>query len=546
MIAADDDSPVMIREAQHEPAPGDPRARAGARPAFYKVVCTDQGEVRVVADGAAATLTSRTYVNDLAIAEAFGDVVPPECADLVDMAIAVYVSDRLCRRHPRGATRSEPLWQRQMSVEVPVREPERWRHEGLGEALSELLRYLTDDVWEFTFVPRRAAAARPSESQRGLFLEPPPPPASAALFSGGLDSLAGLVARLSGNSRETVVLFCGRTNKRIGAPQRALLEALTEAFPQRVRPVAVGFGLNGRRRGAFDHEETSQRTRGFVFQAFGAVTARMAGLRGLDVYENGVGAINLPYTDAQLGSQATRATHPVTLRLMSALLSRVFGAPFTVALPYAFKTKGELCNALRDAGLARLATRSVSCDGYPQRSRRADQCGVCPSCLLRRQSLHHAGLLADDPSSLYMHDVFDASASDAYERRFSLRAMGGQVHHLRRALASPRPWERMAARYPELEEAADAMAGPDGGVAVRESLVALYRRYCEEWGAFAEAAARPRNGAPDGAPASGVEVTRVASGGRIIAPSAAPVGARLRQRTLDLWSSAELGGAHEW
>ncbi len=434
---------VVADDAQHDAAPSDAPRRDRAHPAVYHVVCTDNGEVRVVADGATASLTSRTFINDRPIAEAFGDVVPPECADLVDIAVAVYVTDRLCRRHPPKASRTELLWQRQMHVEVPVREPERWSRDGLGEALAELLRYLTDDVWLFTFVPRRARAARPSESQRGLFPEPPPPPASAALFSGGLDSLTGLVARLAVNPAETIVLFCGRTNKRIGAPQRDLLEAVAQTFSQRVRPVAVGFGLTGRGRGAFDREEPSQRTRGFVFQAFGTVTARMAGLERLDVYENGVGAINLPYTDAQLDSQATRATHPVTLRLMSVLLTRVFGASFTVSRPYAFTTKGELCDAMHRAGLARLASRSVSCDGYPQRNVSAAQCGVCPSCLLRRQSLHHAGIVADDPASLYVHDIYDASALDAWERRFSFRTMSGQVHHLRRALAAARPWNAL-------------------------------------------------------------------------------------------------------
>lgn len=543
-MSAAEAGPVVAGVAQQHAAPERPRARRIAHPAAYDVVCTDRGEVSVVANDAAVTLTSRTYVNDLPIAEAFGDVVPPECADLVDVAVAVYVADRLCRRHPRHAPRAEALWQRRMHVEVPVRDPERWSGAGLGGPLADLLGYLTDDVWAFTFVPRRGAAARPSESQRGLFPEPPPPPASAALFSGGLDSLAGLVARLAAHPAETTVLFCGRTNKRIGAPQRALLEAVAQAFPQRVRPVAVGFGLNGRRRGAFDQEETSQRTRGFVFQAFGAVTARMAGLDRLDVYENGVGAINLPYTGAQLGSQATRATHPVTLRLMSALLTRVFGAPFAVALPYASMTKGELCEALRDIGLGHLARRSVSCDGYPQRSKRADQCGVCPSCLLRRQSLHHARLLDHDPSSLYVHDVYDASAPDAHERRFSLRAMGGQAHHLRRALASVRPWEALAARYPELEEAADALEGPDGGAAVREALIALYRRYCEEWGAFAASTGGPQDGAPDGTPTYGVEAPLPAPA-RVIARSAALGEARSKRGVPDLWAVADMGGSHE-
>ena len=213
-------------------------------------------------------------------------------------------------------------------------------------------------------------------------------------------------------------------------------------------------------------------------------------------------------------------------------------------MPYAFTTKGELCDALRDTGLGRLARQSVSCDGYPQRNKRADQCGVCPSCLLRRQSLHHARLLDDDPASLYVHDVYDASAADAYERRFSLRAMGGQVHHLRRALASVQPWEALATRYLELEEAADALAGLDGGAAVREALVALYRRYCDEWGAFAASTVGPRDGAPDGTPAYGIEVT-LPPRSRVIAPSEGPVGARSKWGMPDLSAAADVGGANE-
>lgn len=522
---------------------GSPRSSARAHPATYDIVSSDQGEVHCRSDGAVATLTSRTYVNDLPLADAFGDVVPPDCADLIDVAVAVYVADRLCRRHPRSAPRAAPLWQRRMHVEVPVREPERWSGDGLGEKLAVLLGDLTDDWWSFTFVPRRAETTRQSESQRSLFLEQPSRPASAALFSGGLDSLAGLVARLAGNPAETVVVFCGRTNKRIGVPQRALLAQVGRQFAHRVRPVAVGFGLNGRRKGAFDGEETSQRTRGFVFQAFGAVTAKMAGLHSLDVFENGVGAINLPYTDAQLGSQATRATHPSTLKRMSALLSSVFGAPFTVALPYAFATKGELCDALRDAGLGCLARRSVSCDGYPQRNRRANQCGVCPSCVLRRQSLHHAGLLSDDPKTLYLHDVYDSSASDAFQRRFSLRAMGGQVHHLRRALTSAHPWEALAVLYPDLEEAADALTNQEGGAAVRDALVALYRRYCEEWGAFAASTAGPSDLAPDGTMAPHL-VVRPPKCPRVFASAAAPSAAELKRDIPELWRAVEEGGSH--
>lgn len=509
-------------------------------PAVYHVACTANGEVGVGADGPRATPTSRTFVDDAPIATAFGDVVPAPLADLVDVAVAVYVADRLCRRHPKSAPRSEPLWQRRLHVEVPVRDPARWTDDGLAGKLSELLGFLTDDEWTFGFASRSPDAARPSEAQPSLFRERPPAPASAALFSGGLDSLAGLVARLAAHPSETVVAFSGRTNKRIGAPQRSLIAELGRAFPGRIRPVSVQFGLAERPRGAYDQEESSQRTRGFVFQALGAVTARMAGLDRLAIYENGVGAINLPYTGAQLGSQATRAAHPVTLRLMSALLSRAFGEPFEVELPYAFTTKGELCVALREAGLGRLARDSVSCDGFPQRAKYAAQCGVCLSCVLRRQSLLHAELLADDPTSLYRHDIYDAAAPDARERRHGLRIMGGQAHHLRCALAAERPWDALVARYPALDGAADALATTSARVDVadvRMRLVSLYERYCTEWGAFAAQTAGPRDGAPDGSPVPADPPAWAHTDAGLRLSSSVPAHRRVVLPSPDLWQS---------
>ncbi len=513
---------------------GDVSRRTCLEPIAYDIVCTSRGEVRVAAPGTAALLTSSTYVDDLPIAASFGDIVPPDCADLVDVAVAVYVADRLCRRHPRSVLTSERLWQRRMRLQVPVRNPHRWQHDGLGDALAELLAYLTDDVWSFTFVQRETLAARASEAQRGLFPEPPPPPASAALFSGGLDSLAGLVSTLSARPTESVVVFCGRTNKRIGVPQRKLLKALDNAFPQRVRPIAVRFGFRGRVRRAFDNEETSQRTRGFVFQAFGAVTARMAGLDRLDVYENGVGAINLPYTDAQLGSQATRATHPVTLRLVSALLTKVFAMPFTVVLPFAFMTKGELCDALRAADLGHLARYSVSCDGYPQRRKRAEQCGVCLSCVLRRQSLHHADLHDHDAATEYLHDVYKAHCEADRERGFAFRAMSCQVHHLRRALDSTHPWESLAARYPEVEDVADALSSITDRDSIRHALIDLYGRYVAEWAGFASSAPSSEAASTSGAVLNRPSPPRAAiPSSKVISP--------LRMNTTALFDRAHQG-----
>ncbi len=80
---------------------------------------------------------------------------------------------------------------------------------------------------------------------------------------------------------------------------------------------------------------------------------------------------------------------------------------------------------------------------------------------------------------------------------------------------------------------------------MRESLVALYRRYCEEWGTFAARSAESGKGAPDGTPAYGVQAAVMVSG-CVIAPSGGPAAARMKRSMPGLWASAQAGGAHEY
>ena len=113
-----------------------------------------------------------------------------------------------------------------------------------------------------------------------------------------------------------------------------------------------------------DTDEPTQRSRGFVFQVLGAVTALMAGAKELYVYENGVGAISLPYTAAQVGAHNTRATSPLFLAGMSEFISTVVGHQFEIRNPYLFRTKGQMCEALRGSRLRDLIRLTGSCDGF--------------------------------------------------------------------------------------------------------------------------------------------------------------------------------------
>lgn len=70
-----------------------------------------------------------------------------------------------------------------------MEDPDRWGH--AEPLLVETLGFLTDDRWVFRFVPAAYVAAE----QIPLFPEAVDPETDIVLFSGGLDSVAGVWAQ---------------------------------------------------------------------------------------------------------------------------------------------------------------------------------------------------------------------------------------------------------------------------------------------------------------------------------------------------------------
>jgi hypothetical protein len=106
-------------------------------------------------------------------------------------------------------------------------------------------------------------------------------------------------------------------------------------------------------------------------------------------------------------------------------------SPPEIHNPYRLRTKGEVVTGSRNLGLlAELAPRSLSCShpeagryfGLPQ-----GNCGYCYPCIIRRASLHHAGL---DASKGYALDVLkargfiDAPSDRADAVRALVRSLG--------------------------------------------------------------------------------------------------------------------------
>lgn len=123
-------------------------------------------------------------------------------ADMVDVGIATYVADRfVIRRHDEKA---------KIRLVLPVRHPELVGDAALLKLLVNTLAWFTGDHWSFEFI-KRTHLGKECEIQSPLFLERPTV-REVALWSGGLDSLAGLYWRLDDEPTKVFTL-CIRSGR---------------------------------------------------------------------------------------------------------------------------------------------------------------------------------------------------------------------------------------------------------------------------------------------------------------------------------------------
>ena len=429
-------------------------------------------------------LDSYYWLNGQRLSRAFCRALHAKLADLLDIVMAVYAADRRSPRSFKGAAAGH----RRISVRIGVRNPGLWSAAGMAERLHDLLYWLSEDEWSPHFVQRLAAPSA-AESENFLFQMPPRGPVTVSLFSGGLDSLAGLAAHAPEGFGGSRVLVSGYTNNRLRHQQRSQVDLVraawghSEAFEHtaEVHHVAVPFGI---RKPIGHQEEKSQRTRSLVFLTLGVVTALQGGADTLWVYENGVGALNLPMNETQLGMDNSRGVHPRTLVLAEDLVSMALEQSVRIRNPFLFSTKAQMCKALTDSGFADAVSFTVSCDGFPQRMHnQPSQCGRCTSCILRRQSLQASGLAQHDQG--YRYDVLRPQTIRGKCHLYDFEAMRGQVHKIGRCLATDDPWRSLCASFPELARTHAELVARGGlgdRTSIGDGMVDLYRNYAWEWG----------------------------------------------------------------
>lgn len=413
-------------------------------------------------------------LDDDQIAQRFGARLGPRTADLLEIAMECYAIDRLTKRSlTDGVGRG---WCRTLPVTLAVRDLDFWNDQEVSAALHGLLDWLTDDEWQPLFVARRYEH-RAVEDQTRLFSLPPDGPAAVGCFSAGLDSFGGAAIDLAEPDQHLVLIGAYGVG-RAGSRQHALGDALA-AQTGRVESLVVRAHLLHAKHRA---QDSQQRTRGLLFLSLAAAAAILAGVDEVRLYENGIGAINLPYNRSQSGAQMARSAHPRTLLAMQRLVALMDEGTVRFRAPRMFDTKGELVARIPVTS-RELAKGTYSCDSWatvrqPRGEGRPLRCGACSSCLLRRQALHAAGWAEVDRAERCQVDAFADDAPLKATRW--LRLMLTQVADIEQALVADNPWTGLVARYPELVVARDALVDL-GERAVEDRLVALYAQYAREW-----------------------------------------------------------------
>ncbi|TAJ74913.1 MAG: hypothetical protein EPO45_16515 [Sphingobium sp.] len=377
--------------------------------------------------------------------------------DLLVICAAVELADRRWKR--------PQIWMRTLELSIPVIDLERWKRGDVQEALRATLSKLTGDRWHLHFRDAKSHASIGGRQRPLAFGEQWK---FAIAYSDGLDSRA--VASLCGPAEEVLCIRVAGNRQR-----RANGDSHFDRIPFKVRA--------GRGR------ESSFRSRGFQFAAITAIAAHLAKVERVVVPESGQGALGPAFLPPH-GVYRDYRNHPVFFRLMEKFLNVLLGTCIQFEQPRLWSTKAKTLEAflalpLRESDHLR---NTHSC--WQQRSivnvGGRKQCGLCAACLLRRMSLHAAGVTERDDAYL-ISDLGAPSAAKALgniasevDREIMIEYGTAGVRHFH-DLAQMAVWDDRKIRV-HVSEVATALGATNDET--NRNLRLLLKQHAEEWTAF--------------------------------------------------------------
>lgn len=388
----------------------------------------------------------------------------PVIYDAMVVAAAIEFADRAVKRPTRG-------WTRRIALRIPVHDPARWSDPAVSNALHDAAGFLTGDFWTIEFV--KQAQAVPAPLQECLAF--PRPTDAVIAYSDGMDSRA--VAGLAGGAMGEKLV-----RVRIGskAAPKPVVNGKLEPFAR----VPYGF-KNPRGNG-----ETSARSRGFKFALISGLAAYLADAGKILIPESGQGAIG-PALVTVGHAYSDYRNHPLFTLRMERFLAALLGKPVHFVFPRLWHTKGETLRAFSALPNGESWRDTKSCWRNSQWSAlngKLRQCGICAACMLRRMSVHAAGL-TEEPGIYICTDLTAASLDEAIHPDFTRRsdafgqyAIAGSLHldHMAdMAGAEARPSVR---RHAALTAAALGISAEEA----ERNLAGMLERHAAEWNSFVD------------------------------------------------------------
>lgn len=288
-------------------------------------------------------------------------------------------------------------WSREIEVEFPVESPDLF-NEGKNE-LEQLLSFLTGDYWQISFIQRDVTPLFVN-TKKVYSNDYRKSHKKISLFSGGLDSLIGVIDELAkSKNRMVLVSHYDATFKGAKSDQDKIDKILYKKYSHyhllQTRVDLAGYDINGNK----INTETTLRSRSFLFlcQAVFVASSIEDGIEIL-IPENGTISLNHPLTPSRRSSCSTRTAHPYYLIKVVDFISKL-GLNHFIKNGYEMKTKGEMLEECIDKDILR-ATYKKSCSCAKRGTRKdirdvmtgTNHCGICMPCIYRRVALHRIGI----------------------------------------------------------------------------------------------------------------------------------------------------------
>lgn len=288
-------------------------------------------------------------------------------------------------------------WSREIEVEFPVESPDLFN--GGKNELEQLLSFLTGDYWQISFIQRDVTPLFVN-TKKVYSNDYRKSHKKISLFSGGLDSLIGVIDELAkSKNRMVLVSHYDATFKGAKSDQDKIDKILYKKYSHyhllQTRVDLAGYDINGNK----INTETTLRSRSFLFlcQAVFVASSIEDGIEIL-IPENGTISLNHPLTPSRRSSCSTRTAHPYYLIKVVDFISKL-GLNHLIKNGYEMKTKGEMLEECIDKDILR-ATYKKSCSCAKRGTRKdirdvmtgTNHCGICMPCIYRRVALHKIGI----------------------------------------------------------------------------------------------------------------------------------------------------------